>query len=101
MSLRPEEKEALAAMLGPAALEDNREACEACIALLESGCVEPRLQDLAVSRLRTIAHRKYRPEFLEAAGRLERLAGRRGLERLAAKVAAVEELFSARIAAQS
>jgi len=95
------EREELASILEPALLEDQRAACEACIALLEAGCAERRLQLLALGRLRKIAHRRYAEGFASCAGRLRAAAGGLGLARLAEETAALERLFAARLEGRS
>ncbi len=90
-------KNALADLLEPAVLRDNGAACEACIALLESGCAERRVQALALRRLRKIAHRKYGPVFEACAGRLEAAARKGGLEKLAISVAGLRAIYELRL----
>ena len=100
-SLASEDKEALAALIEPGILSDNGKACEACIDLIESGCGERRLQDLALRRLRKIAHRKYGPSFEAAAARLAAAAEAGGLSRLSGQVAALVAVYEARRAGES
>jgi len=95
-ALDAEAKDALSDLLEPAALRDNGAACEACIALLESGCAERRLQALALRRLRKIAHRKYASAFEACAGRLEAAARKGELGRLAASVADLRAIYELR-----
>jgi len=97
-ALGADSKNALCDMLEPAALRDNGRACEACIDLLESGCRERRLQDLALTRLRKIAHRKYGADFEALAERLARAARKGGIERLVMGVEALRELYGTRTA---
>lgn len=97
VGLSSEEKGALASLIESAALEGNRGACEACIALLESGCSERRLQKLALNRLRKIAHRKYAADFGSCAQRMEMAAERWKVDKLGAEVRALRELFYARV----
>jgi adenine-specific DNA-methyltransferase len=100
-ALAADDKARLAALLEPAVLSGNRESCEACIRLLESGCRDTRLQDMALDCLRKIAHRKYGEDFEAASSRLGAVAERQGLPRLAHRLSAIEALYGARLAGRA
>jgi adenine-specific DNA-methyltransferase len=98
--LRPEEKEALAALLEPALLEDNAAACAAAAGLIEEGACETRLQTLALGWLRKLAHRCYEEDFHALSFRLRAAAASQGdrLARFTERISEVEALFGARLA---
>jgi|GEM_PF-335336 len=101
--LAPRDAAALAGLLGGALLPDNAAACAAAAKLIEGGAEDRRVQDLALSWLRKLAHRRYETSFRAMADRLGRAAASRpdSLRRLAVGVRETEELFARRIAGRS
>jgi hypothetical protein len=97
--LSPEEKEALAASLEPALLEDNAAACAAATGIIEEGACESRLQALALGWLRKLAHRGYERDFRALSSRLSAaaLSGGNRLSRLSERISEIEALFAARM----
>jgi len=102
-ALGPEDAASIASLLREAALPDYGAACEAAAGLLEDGVFDRRLQDLALTWLRKLAHRRYESEFRRIASRLARIAssspGR--LSAMPARLGEIEELFAIRLAGRS
>ncbi len=96
-SIGPDDAADLAALLRPAALPDYEAACGAASALLESGANDRRLQELALSWLRKLAHRRYEAAFRHAAARLGAAAAAGPLDALSAGLREVEGIFDRRL----
>jgi adenine-specific DNA-methyltransferase len=97
--LAPGDAESLARLLGEALATDHAAACAAAASAIEAGAEERRAQDLALSWLRKLAHRRYETQFGAAAARLAAVASARpeALQRLASGVRDIEELFARRL----
>jgi hypothetical protein len=88
-----------ALLLEGARAGDLAAACDAAARLVEGGAVDARLQSLAISWLRKLAHAKYAQSFRSCAERLAAAARSRPgeLGRLAAGLAEIEDIFTARV----
>ena len=100
-SLPASERESLAGLLEPLLARDNAEAAASAALLLEEGASEARLQRFALSRLRKLAHPKYRDSYEALFARLEAAAASRPSEltALAKGLSELSRIAEARFAA--